>query len=592
MASSVLFRVWNKVSVFVLPTAVLSLIAAGLFGASYSYTIAIALGIVVILKNAYEEISEGRYALDYVAFLAMVVALLTDQELAGAIVTLMFTGGEALEDFASRRAEGALKALSDTIPKQALVNVDGRYVATALQDIREGQRILVKRNELVPLDGTLTSAAGSFDMSNLTGEAVTVEIREGVLVKSGAVNVGDTIELMVVGDFSSSTYHRIVELVEKAKSQPARFVRLSAQVSLYFTGFTIFFAALAYMIGGSTSLLAVLVVATPCPLIIAAPVAFLSGMSRLAKRKVIVRDPTALELLDRINVIFFDKTGTLTFGEPKLVSIEKISERGRSSSDEELLAIAAGLEIHSLHPLARAIVREANVRNVAFETSTLVSEKIGEGISGHIAGRSYNITGRESGRGGITLVLSEAGKTLAEFHFLDTLKTGVAGFLQNLKAQGITTEVITGDTKESANQVFGDIDIKIHAGASPEDKYRMVEAIHQEGKIVAMVGDGLNDAPALARADVGVVFSGAENAASINAADIVMLDSRIEHLDGLLSASRRTLMIARESVYVGAGLSVCAMGFAAFGLITPVMGALIQEAIDVAVILNALRALR
>lgn len=592
MASSVLVRVWNRVVVFVLPTAVLSLIVAGLLGASHAYTIAIALGLVVILKNAYEEIGEGRYALDYVAFLAMVVSLLTDQELAGAIVTLMFTGGEALEDFASRRAEGALRALSDTIPKQAMVNVNGRYVAMPLQDIEEGHRILIKRNELVPLDGTLGSLAGSFDMSNLTGEAATVEVREGVLVKSGAVNVGDTIELIVVGDFSSSTYHRIVELVEKAKSRPARFVRLSAKVSLYFTGFTVFFAALAYMVGGSTSLLAVLVVATPCPLIIAAPVAFISGMSRLAKRKVIVRDPTALELLDRVGTIFFDKTGTLTFGEPRLVSIDKVSERGQGSSDEELLAIAAGLEIHSLHPLARALVREANLRDVVFETSELVSEKIGEGIAGEIKGRSYRITGKDSGKGGITLVLSENGEPLAEFHFLDILKGGVADFLAGLKARRIRAEIITGDTEVNAREVFGDIDIKIHAGASPEDKYAMVEAVHQDGKVVAMVGDGLNDAPALARADVGVVFSGAENAASINAADIVMLDSKIEHLGGLLAASRRTLSIARQSVYVGAGLSVCAMGFAAFGFITPVMGALIQEAIDVAVILNALRALR
>lgn len=585
-------RWWDVTETFVVPVVVLAGIVLGLVGFSVAYTVAISIGIALIVWNGYQEIKEGRYALDYVAFLAMVVALLTGQELAGAIVTLMFTGGKALETFASRRAEAALRSLSETIPKNAFVWRDGKYIDVPLQEIKEGERILVKRHELVPLDGTLHSKRGLLEMANLTGEVGATEFSEGVLIKSGAVNAGETIELIVVGDFSSSTYHNIVKLVEEAKERPARFVKLSARASGYFTGTTLLFAALGYLLGGTTSLLAVLVIATPCPLIIAAPAAFVSGMSRLARRKVIVRQPTVLEVLDQASVMFFDKTGTLTFGEPELSLIKRISPTAENLSDTDLLSIAASIEIHSLHPLARAIVSEAKRRDVAFDTSTLVSEKLGEGISGDIDGRTYHITGAEKKHAGITLVLYEAEVAMAEFHFIDHLKPGVADFLSRLSERGIRTEVITGDTMANAREVFGDINIKIHADASPEDKYRLVDEAHQAGEKVVMVGDGLNDAPALARADVGIVFSGSENAASINAADIVMIDKNIERLEDLFYTSRRTYGIARQSVYAGIGLSVVGMVFAAFGLITPVAGALVQEAIDIVVILNALRALR
>lgn len=584
-------RGWNFVETYVLPVFVFGCILLGLLGLSHAYTVAISVGLLIIVWNGYQEISEGRYALDYVAFLAMLVALVTGQELAGAIVTLMFTGGKALETFASSRAESALRKLSDTIPKKAFVFKDSKYTDVPLQDIKDGERILIKRSELVPLDGTLYSDVAIMDMANLTGEAEPVEVKHNVLIKSGAVNVGDTIELIVVGDFSSSTYHNIVKLVEEAKSKPSRFVRLSARASVYFTAFTLVFAAIAFLIGGTTSLLAVLVIATPCPLIIAAPVAFISGMSRLARRKVIIKQPTMLELLDQTNVIFFDKTGTLTLGEPQLVSIERIGEKGKNYSEEQILSIAAGLEIHSLHPLARTLVNEARKRGVDFGTSALVHEKLGEGIGGVIEGKSYRILGKDTQASGITLTLALDEEVIAEFHFVDQLKDGVSNFINKIKEQGIVAEVITGDTLENAKEVFKDIDIPIRAGVMPEDKYRIVEEARGQGNKVVMIGDGLNDAPALARADVGIVFSGAENAASINAADIVMFDHKIEKVDELMFTSRRTMRIARQSVYVGIALSVGGMVLAAFGFITPVMGALIQEAIDVIVILNALRAL-
>lgn len=591
MSKQIVARWWSVVEIFVLPVFVFISIALGLLGVPYVYTTAISIGIAVILFNAYQEIKEGRYALDYVAFLAMVVALVTGQELAGAIVTLMFTGGKALEVFASSRAESALRNLSDTIPKKAFVFRDGKYTDIPLQEIKDGEIILVKRSELVPLDGTLYSEMALMDMANLTGEAEPAEVRQNVLIKSGAVNVGDTIEIVVVGDFSSSTYHNIVKLVEEAKSQPAHFVRLSARASVYFTLATLAFATAGYFIGGVTSLLAVLVIATPCPLIIAAPVAFISGMSRLARRKIIIKQPTVLELLDQTNVIFFDKTGTLTLGEPQLSSIERLGNRGQGLTEEKILGIAASLEIHSLHPLARTLVKEAKKRGVDFGTSALVHEKLGEGISGEVDGQSYRIVGKHTQHHGITLALSENDIVIAELHFIDELKSGVADFLAQIKSRGIRAEIITGDTMENARAVFKGIDIPIKASALPEDKFKMVDDAHKAGNKVVMVGDGLNDAPALARADVGIVFSGVENAASINAADIVMFDHNIEKIDELLFTSNRTMRIAKQSVYAGIALSVAGMSLAAFGLITPVAGALIQEAIDIIVILNALRAL-
>ena len=567
---------------------VVAFLVVGLLGVSFALAAATLVGVLHIIVDSFHELRQRQYSLDYIAFVALVVSLASGQYLAGAVVALMFTGGRGLEAFASERAYAALRSLGEAIPKRVTVWRDGVYKEIALQDVRHGEQILVKSHELVPLDGTLVSTAGAFNLSNLTGEALPAEFQKGTLVKSGAINVGDIIELRVVGDFSSSTYHKIVQLVDDARAHPARIVRLSERANIYFTVITFVFVVLAYLIDSSvTQLLAVLVIATPCPLIIAAPVAFLGGMSRAAQAGIIVRRPAAFEGLERVNMIFFDKTGTLTVGEPALSAItprENISET-------EALRIAAAIEINSLHPLARSLVYQATKRGIVFPVATEVTETIGQGISGVVNEKRYHIAGCAHTDHGIALELRHDEQVLAHFYFNDTLKTGAANFLKKLLRRGVHAEIITGDTKENAAAVFRDVPVTIQAGVSPEEKYRRVEQAHVAGQTVVMIGDGLNDAPALARADVGVVFSGTENGASITAADVVILDHHIEKIAELFAAARRTVWVARQSIYGGIALSAIGMAFAAFGFIPPVTGALLQEGIDIVVILNALRAL-
>lgn len=535
----------------------------------------ILLGIAKIALDSYENIREGRYSLDYIAFIAMVLSLFAGEYLAGAIIAVMFMGGEALESYASGRAQKALKKLSETIPKSCVVVENGISVERPIQEVTNGSIILVKRNEIVPLDGVVVSKGTAiFDLSNLTGEVNPVEFQPQTLVKSGSINQGDTIELEVAGDFSTSTYHRIVELVENAKANPAPMVRLSSRANLYFTLATFVVVGMTYVLTHDLArVLAVLVIATPCPLIIAAPVAFVGGLSRAAREGIIVRKPSAFEGIERATMVLFDKTGTLTLGEPTLDSAEL---------SDEILKIAAGLEIHSLHPLAKSVVAEARRRGLSFAFATEVKEEIGKGISGTIGNKRYAFEGR---------VLLCDGVPLVELHFKDVIKDGVHGLLANLRERGVDTSIITGDTHENAMRVFSDIEIPIHAEQSPEDKHRLVDEAQRGGRSVVMVGDGLNDAPALARANVGIVFSGTENGAAIEAADVAILGSGLSKLQTLFGISDHTIRIAKQSIYGGIALSLVGMSVAAFGYIPPVVGAFIQEAIDVVVILNALRTL-
>ena len=578
---------------FVLPAAVLVLFAAGLAGIPYAFVLSISLGLIKIGVDSWQNIAHGHWSLDYIAFAAMIVSLLSGEYIAGAVIALMFTGGEALEAFASERAEASLRTLVERIPKTCLVQENGRSAEVPIQEVKSGSVILLKSRELVPLDGMLRSESATLDVANLTGESMPVELQRGTFVKSGSVNLGGSLELAVVGDFSTSTYHKIVGLVEEARRNPSHFVRIAEQVNLPFTIAVFVLAIGAYVFSGDISRgLAVLVIATPCPLIIAAPVAFIGGLSRAAHRSIIIRAPASLEVISRVTTIFFDKTGTLTLGEPVLREIS-ISQSNVFPSENDALAAAAAIEIHSLHPLARAMVAETRRRGLRFETASHVEEKIGEGISGEVGGARYMLKRAVHGAAsGIQLVLVHDDREVARFRFEDVLKDNVGELFNAIRQRGIKVAMITGDRKENTESLFSSYGITIHAEASPEDKYRIVKEARGKGEIVMMVGDGLNDAPALALADIGVVFSGAENAASIEAARVVVLESSLARILDLLAISDKSVRIAKESVYGGIGLSLIGMLIAAAGLIVPVEGAIAQEAIDVVVILNALRSLR
>lgn len=555
----------------------------------YAGALLIGIGDVVVISI--RHLFERQFSLDYIAFLALALAGATGEYVAGAVIALMYTGGEALEFAASRRATASLSALLSRIPKTAIVkDAGGTLVSVPLTHVQEGSTIIVRTGELVPLDGTLLSNTALLDLSNLTGEPLPEALRHGTIVKSGSVNQGEALELRVSGTLSTSTYAKIIDLVQDAERQQAPFVRFSSRANIPFTLITLFIAGVVYALTHDLArVLAVLVVATPCPLIIAAPVAFIGGLSRAAGRNIIVKTPTALEALSDVRTIYFDKTGTLTLGEPTLIHIECI---GDTLTEVKALSLAAALEFHSIHPLARAITKAASARGLTPEPALEVTEVVGAGIQGRV--REAHVTlsqapDRYRREGSIALLLTRDNAPAAVFHFSDKLKDHAKRLLQNLAQRGYTVAILTGDKTEHAQALFNGEAIMIYGDCTPEEKSRIVETAKRRGHGVAMVGDGLNDAPALARADVGIVFSGTENSASIEAADVAILGHDLNHIEELLTLSKRSVAIARESVVAGIGLSTVAMLYAATGALAPVAGALLQEAIDIAVILNALR---
>ncbi|MDD2657401.1 MAG: heavy metal translocating P-type ATPase [Candidatus Pacebacteria bacterium] len=577
----------------ILPGAVALLLAGALMrGDETLYLAAIAVGIAEILVVAVREIRVGRWSLDYIAFLAMMLAAFTHEYLAGAVIALMYTGGEALETYASRRALASLSALLARIPKAVLVkSVSGAMESVPLALVSAGATIIVRGGELVPLDGYLTSPRAVLDLANLTGEPLPETAAEGAFVKSGSVNAGEAFELRVSGTLATSTYAKIIDLVKDAERNQAPFVRLSARANLPFTLLTLLISGAAYLLSGdSARVLAVLVIATPCPLIIAAPVAFIGGLSRAAGRNIIVKTPAALEVIARVTTVFFDKTGTLTLGTPRLTGITLLDAH---ATETRALSLAAALEFHSIHPLAHAVISAAKERHFTPAPAHNVQEIVGTGITGAVDGHYVSLEQapeEQHREGGISLLLSEDGAPIATLHFNDVLKDDAKKLLADFAESGLRVAVLTGDRKEHAEAIFDGLAIDICADCTPEEKYRIVEEAKGRGETVAMIGDGLNDAPALARADVGIVFSGTENSASIEAADVAILGHDLALIRELFALAKRSVRIAGESVYAGIGLSTIGMLFAAGGSIAPVEGALMQEGIDIAVIVNALRA--
>ena len=581
------------VSTFTLPVVVALFLAAGLGVANpLLYLPALVIGIVQLLVTAYQDIRSGSWSLDYIAFLAMVLALFTHEWLAGAVIALMYSGGEALEEYASRRANASLAGLLARLPKTALVKGAGHDTREVpLSDVPEGAIIVVRGGELVPLDGFLHSPSAALNLANLTGEPLPEILTEGAFIKSGSINAGGALELRVSGTLATSTYAKIIDLVRAGERDQAPFVRLADRANLPFTILTLLVSGVAYAATGGdlARVLAVLVIATPCPLIIAAPVAFVGGLSRAAGRNIIVKRPAALEAVAKVTTVFFDKTGTLTLGVPALVRIETLD----GLSEAQALSIATSLEFHSIHPTARALITAARAHGFTPAPAEHISETLGIGIAGVVAGRYTSIEPAPDEKrvpGGISLELSQDGAPMALFHLSDELKTNTKELLTKLRNDGLAVAILTGDTRATAEAVFKDVPVTIHADLEPADKFRIVEDARASGARVAMVGDGLNDAPALAKADVGIVFSGTENSASIDAADIAILGHDPLLVEEVFALARRSVKIAGQSVYAGIALSVVGQLVALFGYIPPVTGAILQEGIDVTVIVNALRA--
>ena len=553
----------------------------------------------------------GREAgVDIIALLAIVGALLFNEPLTAAVIAVMLATGGALERYAEGRAHRELTALVSRAPRLVHRHEREGIVDRPVGAVAQGDRLLVKPGEVIPVDGTVVGEPAVLDESALTGEARLATRGPGDAVSSGTVNAGSPFTLVATATAEHSTYAGIVRLVEEAQSSKAPFVRLADRYALLFVPLSLGIAAVAWLASGQPErALAVLVVATPCPLLLAAPIAIVAGISRAAKRGIIVKGGGALEALARARVMLFDKTGTLTAGRPHLADVLLAPDR----SAEEVLRLAASVEQVSPHVLASSIVRGATERGVPVVLPSAVEEVAGAGVRGVVDGvevrvgtAEYAAAGgelpdwaREARRrvsleGATGVFVAAGGEVVGALLLDDPIRPETPRAIRSLRRAGIRrTVMVTGDHYGVADMVGAAIGVDaVLAERTPTDK---VDAVADEkaeaGGILVMVGDGLNDAPALAAADVGVAMGARGATASSEAADVVITVDRLDRLTEALLISRRARMIAVQSVVAGMGMSVVAMLAAMAGALPPVFGALLQEAIDVIVILNALRAL-
>ncbi|MEO1949547.1 heavy metal translocating P-type ATPase [Thioclava sp.] len=567
------------------------------------------IGVVPTLAALVFEISRslrrGEVGLDIVAALSMTAALVFDETLAAAVVAVMYSGGTFLESFAEGRARREMHDLLSRVPRTATRHRDGGLEDIPLDEIAPGDRLLIHQGDVVPVDGTLASETAFLDTSALTGESLPVRLAHGADIMSGSTNAGEAFDLFAVRPAKDSTYAGIVRLVEEAQASKAPMSRLADRWSLGFLVVTLAIAFAAWWFTGDPiRAVAVLVVATPCPLILAVPVALVAGLSRAAHYGVLIKGAGPLETMARIGTLVLDKTGTLTEGRPQIVSID--SHDGME--EDEILRLAAALDQASKHPVAQAIVTAAKERGFTLPVPSDVAEIAGEGVVGHVEGRKVIVggddfvaarVGRKPGdhpsmaAGAVLVAVAVDGRMAGHLVMADPLREDAGAMLDGLRHEGIERILLaTGDRTDVAERVTEGLGLDgLRAGLTPDQKVLLVLSERKHGPVM-MVGDGVNDAPALAAADVGVAMGARGAAASAEAADVVLLVDRIDQLRAGIEIAASSRRIAFESVAAGIGLSVLGMVAAAYGYLTPVEGAILQEAIDVAVILNALRALR
>jgi heavy metal translocating P-type ATPase len=555
------------------------------------------------------QLFRGHFATDVVASLAVLTAVILQAPIAGLIVVLMQTGGEALERYAEGRASQALTALEKAAPRIAhRLDAGGVISDISVAEIAIGDTLLIRPGENVPSDAIIIDGRSHVDTSQLTGEPIPVRALADDRLMSGSLNQEGSLTVRATATASESQYARIVELVRSAQASKAPLQRLADRYAVWFTPLTLAVCAASYIIYGEAGyVLAVLVVATPCPLILATPVAIIGGINRAARRQIIVRHGGALEQLAAARVAVFDKTGTLTIGLPTVSRVVTVE----GTTEAETLKMAGSIEQGSSHLLARTLVDAAQQAGIQLPAPSQVTERPGRGVVGMVDGHEIvvgaqsfvlelhpgakdRIEALDRRTSGLRAFVTTDGAPMGVVEYADRVRPGLAELFADLADLGITqTHLLSGDDIRHTTAVAKTVGIQsARANLLPEDKAKIVQDLVARGERVVMVGDGTNDAPALGTATVGVALSGHGGGITAEAADIVLLVDDLGRLTEAIRISRRTLRIARQSIWVGLGLSAAAMGFAAVGVIPPVAGALLQEAIDVAVILNALRASR
>ena len=577
-------------------------------GSEAAWTIATLPVLLALAISILREFWAGRVGVDAIALVSMTAALLLGQSLAAVVVAIMYAGGTVLEDYARGRAERDLTALTDRSPRVAHRRLDGTQETIDVGAVRIGDELLVRAGELVPVDGKLLEASASLDESAVTGEPLPEHLVTGDALRSGTINAGEAFSMRATARAEDSTYAIIVSMVAAAQTAKAPFIRMADRFAMVMLPVTLLVAGLAwYLSNDPIRALAVLVVATPCPLILAAPVAFIGGVARAARGGVLMKGSAALEALAEARTAIFDKTGTLTHGGADLIDTDIAPGR----DPDLLLRQFASLEQSSQHILAEAVIMAARKRHLTLAPPSDVREHRGAGLEGMVEGVTVKAGSRLLVLGGdplplwaepgerryqgqpvLRVYMSLDGSPAAIFTLGDSLRADAPNALADLRACGISRFVmLTGDSRMAAERIAAALDIdEVVAEASPADKVAKVRA-ESASVPTLMVGDGINDAPALATATVGVAMGARGATASSEAADVIVLANRLQPVADAVAIARRTKAIANQSVVAGLALSGIAMIAAAFGMLTPVAGALLQEGIDVAVIVNALRAL-
>jgi len=580
--------------------------------ANTAWAATIVVMLVPLTWSVARALLHGDVGVDVIALLAMVAALLTGEELAGAIVALMLSGGNALEDYAAGRARRDLSELLSRAPRVAHRRRGSAWEEVGVDDLVPGDVVLVRAGELVPVDGTVHDGEAVVDESAMTGESLPVSIHTGGLVRSGTSNAGEAFELVATRSAAESSYAALVRLVREAEHERAPFVRLADRYAVVFLLVTLVLAGLAWALSGNpVRAVAVLVVATPCPLILAAPIALVAGLSRAARAGVIIKGGTSIERLGEARTVLLDKTGTLTEGAPSVSEVVAID----GLDADEVLRLAASVDQLSAHVLAAGLVADARSRGLRLEPPSEVREQAGQGIAGTVGGHRVLVGSaafltaegcRVDGlgdrldalgaQGSAQVLVAADGRLAGVILMADHLRPDAPRMVGALREAGVGhIAMVTGDREPVAREIARRTGLdQVYAECSPEGKLEVVRTLRQNPQLrpIVMVGDGVNDAPALALADVGIAMGAAGSTISAETADCVITVDRVDRVASAIQIGRRTLRIAKESVLWGIGLSVTAMIVAALGYLPPVAGALLQEVIDVAVILNALRVLR
>jgi heavy metal translocating P-type ATPase len=585
--------------------------------AQWPLAVIVVYGGVQVAWDLVKQLRARELGVDLIAALAILGSLLLQEYLAGAIIVLMLSGGEALETFALRRARTSLSALADRAPRTA-----HRLDGDSLQDIsadavETGMGLVVKPGELIPVDGLVLAGSSSVSEADLTGEPLPVRKEPGTQIMSGSVNLDGMLQIQATHRAAESQYAHILRLMQEAQEQRAPIHRLADRYSVGFTVVALGLAGLAWLFSGdSVYALAVLVVATPCPLILATPIAIMSGINTAAKAGVILKSGAAIEQLGEATVAVFDKTGTLTMGVPQLKTILRAEDS--AATPDELLCLAASVEQFSAHILARAVVEAAQARELVLQPATDVQEIFGKGVQGMVRRedldrevpvavgsrtfmRHLDIeipkalqNEREAcvAKGEIGSFLAVDGQAAGLLILSDLPRPELERLSPELKQIGIRqTILLTGDAQVVAERIgrLAHMD-QVVANCLPEDKVKIIRELIASKRRVLMVGDGINDAPALASASVGIAVGRGGLTAAASAADAVLLSANMLRLVDVVRLGRWVMHVARQGIWVGMGLSGIAMIFAALGYIDPAVGALLQEGIDVVVIFNALRA--